>query len=138
MNENSNQPSAPEWHLTETYKSLITLSIEALKILALINGGAAVAILAYLGNLASHAPAAAHLPAIKHALEWYCGGLVLTTFAFLVSYSIQLGLYRKETGPRRRGIVYPRLPVILWMFLTVFAALAFGAGCLSAANALIP
>jgi hypothetical protein len=35
---------ALEWHIKETYKGLITISIEALKALALINGGAAVAL----------------------------------------------------------------------------------------------
>ena len=50
-----------EWHIVETYKGLINLSIEALKALLLINGGAAVAILAYLGNLASRT-SLAHLP----------------------------------------------------------------------------
>jgi hypothetical protein len=39
-------------HLTETYKSLVTLSTEGFKFCALANGGAAVAILAYLGNVA--------------------------------------------------------------------------------------
>jgi hypothetical protein len=32
------------WHITETYKGLINLSIEALKTLALVNGGAAIAL----------------------------------------------------------------------------------------------
>ena len=36
----------------ETYKSLISLSTEGFKFCALANGGAAVAILAYLGNVA--------------------------------------------------------------------------------------
>ena len=35
------------------FKGLLTLGVESLKIMALINGGAAVAILAYLGNIAS-------------------------------------------------------------------------------------
>jgi hypothetical protein len=39
------QSPASEWHLTETYKGLITLSVEALKMLALANGGAAVGVL---------------------------------------------------------------------------------------------
>jgi hypothetical protein len=38
------------FHPEETYKSLITISVELLKALALINAGAAVAILAYLGR----------------------------------------------------------------------------------------
>jgi hypothetical protein len=42
-----------KWHLEETYKALVPLSIEALKILALANGGACVALLTFCGNLAS-------------------------------------------------------------------------------------
>jgi hypothetical protein len=43
------------FHPEETFKSLIAISLELLKMLALVNGGAAVALLAYLGNLASRA-----------------------------------------------------------------------------------
>jgi hypothetical protein len=39
-------------HWIETYKSLITLSLEAFRFSALANGGSAVALLAYLGNVA--------------------------------------------------------------------------------------
>jgi hypothetical protein len=60
---------------TETYKSLITLTVEALKMLALVNGGAAIAILTYVGNLASRQPTPGHLPDIRFALWWYCGGV---------------------------------------------------------------
>jgi hypothetical protein len=42
-----------KWHIEEVFKGLVTLGVESLKIMALINGGAAVAILAYLGNIAS-------------------------------------------------------------------------------------
>jgi hypothetical protein len=134
-----NQPSH-EWHLTETYKSLITLSIEALKTLALLNGGAAVAILAYLGNLASHAPAPAHLPAIKPALLWYCAGLTATALAFVFAYCTQLALYNEEIGLRDRGHVRRRHPITLWIGvgLALIAVIAFGIGCWCAANALVP
>jgi hypothetical protein len=37
-----------QWHITETFKGLIALAVETAKMLALINGGGAVAILAYL------------------------------------------------------------------------------------------
>lgn len=39
-----------EEHALETYKSLITVSMEGLKTLLLINGGAVVAMLAFLGQ----------------------------------------------------------------------------------------
>src|SRR5437016_369015 len=46
-------PLPPEWqqaHLVETFKALHTIAIEGLKMLALVNGGAAVAVLTYAGN----------------------------------------------------------------------------------------
>jgi hypothetical protein len=39
-----------KWHIRETFRGLITISVEVVKMLALINGGAAVALLAYLGS----------------------------------------------------------------------------------------
>ena len=67
MTDPQNEGEPWEWHIVETFKGLINLSIEGLKALLLINGGAAVAILAYLGNLASRA-SVAHLPDVKNAL----------------------------------------------------------------------
>jgi hypothetical protein len=74
------QGSTP-WHLEETYKALIPLSIEAIKMLALVNGGAAVAILAYLGNIAGHA-SAAHQPNMVRPLVWFSAGLLVTAITF--------------------------------------------------------
>ena len=52
-------------HTDQTYKSLIHLSIEGFRFCALANGGAAVALLAYLGNIASKAPGLACVPNAK-------------------------------------------------------------------------
>ena len=67
-------------------QGLITISVEGLKILALVNGGAAVAVLTYLGNLASRSSSPVHVPRIKPALLWYCGGLLASVLAFTVAY----------------------------------------------------
>jgi hypothetical protein len=134
------QPSSAEWHLTETYKGLITLSIEALKMLALVNGGAAVAVLTYLGNLASHSPAPTHLPDIKPALLWYCMGLVGTVVAFIAAYLTQLRLYVEEVA-RGGGTQARRLHgtgIGFSCVLALSAAVAFGLGCWNAAEALAP
>jgi hypothetical protein len=75
-----------EWHIVETFKGLVALGIEALKASALINGGAAVAVLAYLGNVASKTPGG-NLPHLKWPLMYFCGGLFLTLIAFLIAYA---------------------------------------------------
>jgi hypothetical protein len=130
----------PEWHLTETYKGLITLSVEALKLLALVNGGAAVAVLTYLGNLASRSPPAVHLPNLKPALLWYSGGLLATVVAFIVAYVTQLRLFAEEIARRGGQRFRPLHAAGVWAgcLLALFAAVAFGLGCLRSASALIP
>src|SRR5690348_3532587 len=92
-------PDAWQWHIAETYKGLITLSVEALKMVALVNGGAAVAVLTYLGNLAARGPSG-KLPDLKAALIWYCAGLVAAVVAFLVAYLAQFRLFNEEVASR--------------------------------------
>jgi hypothetical protein len=81
------QPPPQEWHLTETYRGLITLAIEGLKLLALVNGAAAVAVLTYLGNLVSHvSPGAVHPPNMIPAVAFYCFGVLASTIALVLAY----------------------------------------------------
>jgi hypothetical protein len=61
-------------HQLETYKSLIAIATEAFKFSALINGGAAVAILAYLGNAAGKGAA---FPDMRGSMAYFLGGLFL-------------------------------------------------------------
>jgi hypothetical protein len=84
-----------EWHITETFKGLIQLSIELVKMLALINGGALVALLAYLGNVATHSPANIH-PHLRRALGYFCNGLFATIWVMIFAYLTQLRLYNEE------------------------------------------
>lgn len=115
------------WHVQETYKGLITLSVEALKILALVNGGAAVALISFCGNLASKGLPML-LAGFKSALFWYCGGLASTMLAFIVAYFAQLRLYGEE---RRRHEGKPFRQLHGWLIsagglLTLFSVVAFG------------
>src|SRR5258705_12584559 len=71
----------------ETYKSMIAIGTEALRALQLINGGAILALLAYLGQ----APDRSHLPPL--AAKPFClflSGLVAATPAILRTYLTQL------------------------------------------------
>ena len=86
--------SEKDWHKSETYKSLITISIEGFKFCALANGGAVVAILAYLGNVASKT--ACRLPDMNSAMYGFLGGLVACGLAMIFSYLTQLQLYQEN------------------------------------------
>jgi hypothetical protein len=121
--------------LTETYKGLVILAIEALKMLTLVNGAAAIAVLTYVGNLASRG---GHPPNVIHAVLWYSGGVFATSLAFVVAYVAQLFLYNEELR-RRRGDQVPQYHAgLVWLAiaLTIFAAAAFFMGCWGVADAL--
>ena len=79
----------PRDHWLETYKSLITLSIEGFKFSALANGGAAVALLAYLGNVAGKGVAT---PDMRCPMAAFLAGRCACGFAMLFAYLTQLKL----------------------------------------------
>jgi hypothetical protein len=137
----SSSPPKARWdfHLEETYKGLIVLSIEAIKMLALVNGGAAVAILAYLGNIAGHAPTVPQ-PDMIGPLAWFCAGLLAAAITFIVAYQTQLLLFQEESekadGKSVRRHVRHEQGIMLGYLLLLFAAVAFGIGCITAASAM--
>ena len=88
--------SFEEQHAIETYKSLISISTEGFKALQLLNGGAVVAMLAYLGQLSSKCPELIYLA--KLPLGLFVGGLVAGTFFFVTSYLTQLALHNENMG----------------------------------------
>ncbi len=108
-------------HLIETYKSLITISVEGFKFCALANGGAAVAILAYLGNAIGKGHI---LPDMRLAMAGFLLGLVACGVAVCLSYITQLELYNEErhgvSENERKHVRYLRGSMI-----SVGASLAF-------------
>jgi phosphate/sulfate permease len=132
-----------QWHITETFKGLITLSTEVVKMLALVNGGAAVALLAYLGNVA-HNPG--HPPHLTHALMWFCTGLFATLLAVIFAHLTQLKLYNEERAKRQQNLLpesqrkqikeHHGWILAVAILLALLAAIAFLFGCFSAARAI--
>lgn len=121
-----NPPQIQNEHAGETYKSLIQISVEGMKLLALLNGGAAVALLAYLGNLAGKSPS---MPDMRCPMGFFLAGLVLCGFCFVTSYLTQLTLYNESLGgPTKR--FYQRhkfwLPVAILSVIGSLLAFAFG------------
>jgi uncharacterized membrane protein YidH (DUF202 family) len=126
-----------QWHIEETFKGLIALSIELLKALLLINGGAAVSILAYLGNLASHASPAVYQRNMKNALLCFSVGVLTAAVTFLVAYLTQLRLYHEERArhERQQFPTFHSIGITIGTILVIASAGAFGAGCWIAASA---
>lgn len=83
-------------HAIETYKSLISISTEAFKALQLLNGGAVVALLAYLGQAAPAHPVL--LAQAKLPLGLFIAGLVASTLVYVTAYMTQLALHNENMG----------------------------------------
>ena len=105
-----------EDHALETYKSMISVGTEALKALQLINGGAVVALLAYLGQ-ASGRPQLGALAA--KPLLLFLGGLFAATLAFLGTYVTQFAILNEFfNNPSSRKPKH-----MVWLFITIGIAL---------------
>jgi hypothetical protein len=72
---------------------MVSLSTEGLKALLLLNGGAVVALLAYLGR----DPGARELAArVMYSCAFFLGGLVLAAISFIFAYLTQLAFYNED------------------------------------------
>jgi hypothetical protein len=109
-------------HAVETFKSIVQISLEGLKLLALFNGGAAVALLAYLGNVAGKG---LPVPNMRLPMVCYVVGLVACGLAFLSGYLTQFWLYNESTdqAPRGRHVKYQASGILFALLgLAAFAA----------------
>jgi hypothetical protein len=117
----------------ETYKSMISIGTEALKALQLINGGAIVALLAYLGQASNGHELAKH---VSVPLSFFVAGLLLGTVAFLWTYFTQFALLNEFFDGDASRVPKHQF----WLGLTVcFAFLsivAFAIGSFTAVTAL--
>jgi hypothetical protein len=115
-------------HAIETYRSLISITLTGLKTLMLINGGAVVALLAYLGQ-SPQGPALA--PRVLWSLGSFVAGVVFCVCAFFGSYQTQFKLYNESVLPTTKG----GFPHMKWQRITIaFVALscvAFAVGAFS-------
>jgi hypothetical protein len=112
---------------TETYKSMISISVEGFKILALLNGGAAAGILAAFDKVR----ASVNAGALKAAVISFVIGLELVVFAFLLSYATQLTLF-EELHDRRAQNSHMKFFYGAF-FCCFFSLAAFAYGALRAA-----
>ncbi|MEK9940115.1 MAG: hypothetical protein VW548_04025 [Methylotenera sp.] len=86
-------------HQTETYKSLITISTAAFKSLQLLNGGAVIGMLTYLGHIENASFTA--ISAFKWGLGAFMFGLFLATAVYIPAYLTQLNLHQENVSDKR-------------------------------------
>jgi hypothetical protein len=129
--------SFKEQHLVETYRSLVPIAQQALKMVMLLNGGAAVALLAFLGSVTSRGKPAPHLD-MRWPMGIFLAGVFLAGLAHVGAYMTQLALYNESlpgaSVPSWRrhapllyvtiGIVVASLLAFMWGGFTAVARFA--------------
>jgi hypothetical protein len=115
----------------ETYKSLIQISLEGFKYLALINGGASVALVTYLTQAAPNARLDVTSP-----MACFLAGLVFCGLSFFFAYATQLALFEQAEKLDRPLPYKPTIRgAVLCSALSLFM---FTAGCWLAVRVFAP
>jgi uncharacterized membrane protein YidH (DUF202 family) len=83
--------------IIETYRSMISHSSAAVKAVMLINGGSAIALLAFMRNIWKP-ETAGQMPDIILPMVLFVFGLFLAAFAAGTSYLTQFTFYREDLG----------------------------------------
>lgn len=108
------QDNFADQHKIETYKSMIVISIEAIKYLAVLNTGAALSLLTFSNAVMTRTGKQLD---IKEAVIWFMGSFVVTGLCFLGSYITQVFLHGENIGTMRRGIHTIPMHVTLGMYV---------------------
>lgn len=119
-------------HQTETFKSLITISLDIFKGLILINGGAAAGMVATLDKLTKVIP----IGAVQASMGFFVGGLLAAVVASSCAYFTQLALHEENMGREARG--NHRKWVIAVTIFCISSMVCFGVGGLVAALSIRP
>lgn len=121
-----------EWHEAETYKGLILIGQNAIKGAVILNGGAAVALLAFLSNILSKLECDSSLAvaeAVRIPMVCFVLGLALGGASYVLAYLMQLCLHNEnvQSGSAREGDHKRYLKWAIWMVVFSYGVFAFGA-----------
>lgn len=114
-----------DWSL-EMFKSVIAAGQNSMRAAMLMHGGAAIALLAFIGNLAVNSDTLLLVPNFGGILPWYLGGLLLVVIAYGTTYLAQSNFSedKKEHLGKRWNILSCTL--VIASYLTFIAGSWFG------------
>lgn len=123
------------WHSEETYKSLIQIGNTALKFVLVSNGGAVIAILAFLGKVHGIDPP---IEGISISLAIFILGVFVGGLACVSGYLTQLVLYN-EPDDKSNLRFYKKHVFWLWIsiILVFVGVISFGVGAWFGLKALV-
>jgi hypothetical protein len=80
----------------EMFKSVISSGQNSLKSNMLMHAGACVALLAFVGNLASDSATRSFIPPIADAMLWFLGGVLLVSICYGATYLCQVSYHHEK------------------------------------------
>ena len=83
------------WHTEETYKSMIQISMLIMRFILIANGGAAIALLTFIGNSTTNSSS---LAGFRLSMFFFLFGVFMGGVMTLFSYVTQLTLFRENMG----------------------------------------
>lgn len=125
MPQDENRSPVMDEHQIETYKSMLNIGAEATKALVLLNGGAVVAVLAYLGQVSDRAAVAARC---RWPTGAFVAGLALAMLSYLPGYMTQYTLFNEGLGEplKWHHMTWLKITIaVLVLSLILFSAGAF-------------
>lgn len=99
------QEHVHNWSL-EGFRQVIALGQSTLKSIMLINGGAAVALLAFLGNLITRSGSSTSIVAFADSMRMFVVGVFLAAIAYATTYFSQLFYGGEKKWQQRTGLVF--------------------------------
>ena len=105
------QEHVNSWSL-EGFRQVIALGQSSLRSIMLINGGAAVALLAFLGNLITNNSGAA-VPSFANAMQAFVLGVFLAAVAYALTYLSQICYNGSKSWQQGAGIALHVLTVLV-------------------------
>ena len=109
----------------EGFKQVIALGQSALKSIMLINGGASVALLAFISNLATNASAKLPIPPFAESLRYFVIGVFLASAAFATTYLSQSFFDGEKEWQQRTGLTFQIITIAIGIFS--FVSFFYGA-----------
>jgi len=124
------------WHQEETYRSLIQISLGGLRFAIFANGGAAVALLAFLGK---ESTAALSLGSVRNSMIFFITGVAIGGFAHVTAYLTQLRLYGESAhGKPHAGLLRHVVFLYLTILLVAASIVTFATGAWLGVSAIHP
>ena len=113
MNELNQNENKPNWHPQEVFKGMIAIAISALKCVLLVNGGAAIAFLTFLGHLPQ-----SKIKCIPLIFFFFLVGVFFAALAYFFAYLTQLNLFEESINNNFNG------KHVCWLHTTIAVGLA--------------